>query len=420
MKKIKAEMWDKMQFLFRNYYNRMMHAALYYDEPLDTEKLKIAVKTLIDGIPVLHSEFIKNPLRPYWKVRDYAVTDVLIISDEDDDEKREKFLCDTLPYDGNVQMKILYTPYKGGCSLIVIVNHMCMDGGDLKNFLKLLFKLYASDNPSEVFIKSGSRAYDSVYTKFDENDRKKAKKLYKNISSVKDSHYFPLTPDREDDITRIVRRKIDKDRVSAIIAYGKRHDATVNDVMLAAYIRALYDIGNYPETDSVTVPCMVDLRRHIVNNAAETGFCNHTGFMQCTVNGKGKDFEETLSAVRSAMNKNKEDKFLGLYSLPLLDVAYKYFPQFLSELLIKKFYSNPLLGMSNVGLLKAEDFGAGDNLPVDGFMTGAIKYKPYMQFAMTTLNGEMTLSVQLRCNDDDVKIIERFFDYFEKEINRTI
>ena len=111
MKRIKAEMWDKMQFLFRNYYNRMMHAALYYDEPLDTEKLKLAVKTLVDGIPVLHSEFIKNPLRPYWEVRDFAVTDILIISDEDDDEKREKFLCDTLPYDGNVQMKILYTPY---------------------------------------------------------------------------------------------------------------------------------------------------------------------------------------------------------------------------------------------------------------------------------------------------------------------
>ena len=201
-----------------------------------------------------------------------------------------------------------------------------------------------------------------------------------------------------------------------MIAYGKRHNATVNDVMLAAYIRALYDVGNYPETDSVTVPCMVDLRRHIVNNAAETGFCNHTGFMQCTVNCKGKDFEETLSSVQAAMKKNKEDKFLGLYSLPLLDTAYKYFPQFLSEFLIKKFYSNPLLGMSNVGLIKAEDFLAGDARLVDGFMTGAIKYKPYMQFAMTTLNGEMTLSVQLRCNDDDVKIIERFFDYFEQEI----
>ena len=30
MKKVfKAEMWDKMQYLFRNYYDRMMHGVLY-------------------------------------------------------------------------------------------------------------------------------------------------------------------------------------------------------------------------------------------------------------------------------------------------------------------------------------------------------------------------------------------------------
>ena len=30
MKKVfKAEMWDKMQYLVRNYYDRMMHGVLY-------------------------------------------------------------------------------------------------------------------------------------------------------------------------------------------------------------------------------------------------------------------------------------------------------------------------------------------------------------------------------------------------------
>ena len=44
MKKIlKAEMWDKMQYLFRNYYDRMMHCALYYDGKVDADTLKRAL-----------------------------------------------------------------------------------------------------------------------------------------------------------------------------------------------------------------------------------------------------------------------------------------------------------------------------------------------------------------------------------------
>ena len=37
---IKAEMWDKMQYLFRNYYDRMVHCVQYYDGPIDVKVLK--------------------------------------------------------------------------------------------------------------------------------------------------------------------------------------------------------------------------------------------------------------------------------------------------------------------------------------------------------------------------------------------
>lgn len=37
---LKAEMWDRMQFLFRNYYDRMVHAKLTYEGSFDMEVLK--------------------------------------------------------------------------------------------------------------------------------------------------------------------------------------------------------------------------------------------------------------------------------------------------------------------------------------------------------------------------------------------
>ena len=60
--------------------------------------------------------------------------------------------------------------------------------------------------------------------------------------------------------------------------------------------------------------------------------------------------------------------------------------------------------------------GEGDKLtfgnakPVDGFMTGAVKYKPFMQLALTTLNDVVTMTIAIRGNDDDKKIVEKFFD----------
>ena len=88
MKKLlKAEMWDKMQYLFRNYYDRMMHCVLYYDGPVDEDALKRALAFQIDAAPVLHSRYRNNFIKPYWTVEDWAVDDAFSVTDTDDLEK---------------------------------------------------------------------------------------------------------------------------------------------------------------------------------------------------------------------------------------------------------------------------------------------------------------------------------------------
>ena len=39
-KRLKAQMWDKMQYLFRNYYDRMLHVRIDFDGMLDIAALK--------------------------------------------------------------------------------------------------------------------------------------------------------------------------------------------------------------------------------------------------------------------------------------------------------------------------------------------------------------------------------------------
>ena len=78
-----------------------------------------------------------------------------------------------------------------------------------------------------------------------------------------------------------------------------------------------------------------------------------------------------------------------------------------------KGYLNPLIGMSNIGILNPKLLSFTDAPLVDGFITGAVKYKPYMQLAITTLNGDATLTVAIRGNKEDAKIVEQFFDLIE-------
>ena len=142
--------------------------------------------------------------------------------------------------------------------------------------------------------------------------------------------------------------------------------------------------------------------------------------MQCSVDGVGATLNDTLIKVLRSVRKSKHDKFMGLYSLPLLKLAYTIFPYAISETGIKIGYLNPLIGMSNIGVLNPELLTMGDAVPVDGFMTGAVKYKPYMQLALASMNGELTMTIAIRGNDDDKILVEKFFSILMRNVRTFI
>ena len=180
--KITAELWDKMQYLFRNYYDRMVHAVLYYDGLIDIPTLKTVLVGTTEKVPVLHSSFHDSVIDPYWIVEPYTVEDILTVKEvlkENLEEEIENFVTACIPVESNVQFKMAVFNAEGKSTLCMIVNHMCFDGGDFKYFLKRLVANYNSaiGGTPKVEIKQGTRSYDQVYTKLDDEDKETAKKL---------------------------------------------------------------------------------------------------------------------------------------------------------------------------------------------------------------------------------------------------
>ena len=421
-RKLNAELWDKMHYLFRDFNDRMVHVELHYDFEIDIEALKTVLICFFEKAPVLHSSFKDNHVSPYWIVKPYTIEDVLTVAYPDDLEKAvDDFLTQYLPPDSDLQMKVAVFFKDGTSTLCVVENHMCMDGGDFKYFMKALcenYNAYVEKGISPIELREGTRSYEAVYEDFSKTEQRMARNLYKNVCA-KDEHKFPLTPDSIRDRSFIAKRKISAETFDKIRAAGKKHGATVNDMLLTAYFYSLYELAGYDPSDSVTISCAIDLRRHI-KDVSDEGLTNHTAFMQCNIPERGRDIFETLQYAVQSSQKFKHDKFMGLYGLPLLKLGYSILPHAASEEIIKIGYSNPLLAMSNIGILESDKLALQGHEPTDGFMTGAVKYKPYALLSVTSLRKELTISMCVRGNDEDRAVVERFFDIMEKSIGLLI
>ncbi len=97
-------------------------------------------------------------------------------------------------------------------------------------------------------------------------------------------------------------------------------------------------------------------------------------------------------------------------------LAFKLFPYSIAEMAIKIGYENPLIGMSNIGVISEEALVADGLKCVDAFITGATKFKPYIQLTTTTFKGETTLCIAEKCSDEDRRRINALLDDIVTEL----
>ena len=421
-RRLNAELWDKMHYLFRDFNDRMVHVELKFDFVPDIDALKTVLICAFEKAPVLHSRFVDNKVSTHWEIMPYRIEDVFSVSyPEDMDEAIGEFLTQYISPTEDIQMKVALFVKDGKSALCMIENHMCMDGGDLKYFLESFcnnYNRYLNEGISPINYRTGSRSYDDVYSGFSKTEAGVAQRLFKNINA-RDDHKFPLTADNIRDTSFIARKKFSEETLMKLKAKGKELGATINELLLSCYFYSIYELANYPVSDKMMISNAIDLRRHM-DSVADKGFTNHTSWMQCAVPERGRDIFETVKYVVLSSNKFKNDKFMGLYGLPLLNFGYNILPHAASEEIIKIGYSNPLMAMSNIGILKGEHFALDGKEPVDAFMSGAVKYKPFVLLTVTTYKNIITLSMCVRGNDDDKKTVDKFFSLMEKNINSII
>lgn len=417
-KTLPCEMYDKVNLMCRKYMDRMARFEVDYDFLVDEKAFKNVAICALESAPCLHSQVVKNPITPYWKVADYNVNEFVISKNVEDIEKaREDFFSREIPLNSNLQMNIGLFYHQGKTHILLMWNHMCMDGGGIKAFWSGFCKAYTDyveKGVSPLCFSIGSRKYTDVYKDMDKEKKKRAKMQFANISP-RDKHRFPFENDNIEENVVIVSRRIEKEYFQKALKYVKQQGATANDLLVAAYIDALKKVANFNNDESISVSCATDLRRHI-KDITSIGYTNHVSFSHCAVERIGENLKDTISIVSAKTKELKQDEFMGLHGLPLLNIGYKTMIYLQAEPVIKLFYRNPTLSVSNVGAIDTIAFSLAENKPIWAFAAGAAKNKPCTVMTALSMNGELCVSVCLRGNREDKELLEKFFTEYENNI----
>ena len=181
--------------------------------------------------------------------------------------------------------------------------------------------------------------------------------------------------------------------------------------MMTALLRVLFRRFG----DTASLPCAIDLRRFLPEHKA-AGACNLMSNLCCYVGPDlGDSFESTLFKVKKQMDVQKND--LGcIKNIVLLEKLFTGFPYKIAYDLLKKYFSNPPVAFTNIGILDKNRLVFGSTKMMDAYMTGSVKYIPNFQVSLTTFDNQATLCVNLYGTQNDRKIIIGFLDDLMREL----
>lgn len=410
MKKIPLEMYDKVNYMCRCYMDRTARGMFFYDGLPDTDKLRDVLECAFAKVPLLHSKVVDNHIAPYWLECDFSTEEILIVKQKDNLENAaDEFLNESVPLNSNIQfMSAVF--YNDNKSVFCMKwNHMIMDGGGIKQFLTDLYNVYNDYVKTGVLVdlfSNGARDYGKVYDDMPKDKAKRAKTQFFGTAK-KEKKTLPFTEKGTgQDKIYLIKYGMNAEIIEKARVVGKKYGATVNDILSAAYIDAFGKLTGIK--DSFTLSCAVDLRRYI-KNPEKLGYTNHVSFMSCTVGKIYDNISDTLKDVVKSNELNKKDEFLGLHGLSLLNIGYKSMIYAQAELIIKMFYSNANLSLSNVGRLDTSCYHFGDAKISDAYFFGAAKNKPCAAATAMTVDGKLRITMCINATEKDKQMLEKFF-----------
>jgi len=267
-------MWDQMQLFIRKVADQQVRAVIYFDGRIDEQIMRKAAKLSLRAEPVLGCRYVEGYFTARWErtpgAEEQAAFELLTTTHPEQDISR--FLMQAIDPFKSPQVQVLIVRASND-TLCVSMDHPVGDAAGLKDYLYLLSSIYKSlatnpDYQPESNVK-GSRSLWQVGGRL--TLAQKARVLRQSLARRKPVTDWQLPLQRADNGDKfILTRKLSPDRFRTIRKYAGDHKATINDVILAGFFRALQRTIHPSASTSMRAFVTVDLRRYIPSRRAES------------------------------------------------------------------------------------------------------------------------------------------------------
>ena len=406
---------ERQQYFFHAYNDNSVRFVLNYSGIIDSEAMKKTVKTIVNSVDILHGSFFTDAVNAYWRINE-NIDDIhyyhYIRCSGDPSETAYSLSLFPVFAEDKVQLRVWLVQSDSASSLVVVVSHLCADGGDSKYLLTKIIEGYnmvvTTGNCDALQVKNGSRAPEKLYSELD------AKEVLGLVGMVtkqvpKALSLYPFPTEGEGTV-QYLRKVIPADVMGAARKKAKEVGASANDLLVAALTQAYASLDAIDQTQPISVTSMMDLRRHCKDGESE-GLCNMSGSMPSYMeNGVQGSFEDTLKEVNAQLTAAKNDPYAGLAGMPMIHSVTRTFPVGLLLKTVGKMYEKASLGLTNLGNITCADYALGGIAPDSGFFGGPVKKKPGMQVAAMSFDGECVLAVCGQFTAEDATLLQSTLD----------
>lgn len=274
-------------------------AVVSFDGALDEQRLARAAWLLTIAEPVLGCSFDPDSKPPVWRrVEGIDPTGVLRVAPSEDPlADAELFMAEPFSICLGPQLQAALLRGHSGDTLVLKISHVAVDGGAVKEALYLLGSIYRrlAEEP-EWTPDPNLDGLREPYAKAGALEKLKAIGESK-IDTPPSDWRMPYGEGRGR--AGYVSATIEPEVFRSAIAVGKTYGATVNDILLTAYYRALWRLLDMPEGSRTPCQLSCELRKHLPPGT-KTGLSNISNMWTVSVSPReAEDFDGTLMRVMS-------------------------------------------------------------------------------------------------------------------------
>lgn len=417
---------DRMNYLLGLYSaDQQINAVLYFPVGLSKEILEQSVRITLQLQPVLNSRFVENDI-PYWEEHSSGTNSSICFFAEGNDQELEIMAIDFIKEPGDrIQGPMVQTILLRGTTtdmLVVKLSHLCSDGAGVKEYINLLGAIYTH------LSLGGSK--DQIIKEFGEGNESFRDQShvfkYAGISDVKSAYRpkqeqqaslwsFPSQPNKNKSPKMSVGR-LSREQTLCLTKWTKAQQATLNDVIMTAYFRALSHFTVYaePRTAEKMIGLTIDLRRYLPNYTTGA-ICNLSGMEMPVIKMEdGESFNQTLVRVKQSMDKIKGQN-PGLSSAAGMEILAGMKLSTVKEMYNQQYEQAVQMGMAlplmtNFGVIADEPIQFGEIQAEDGYMTSPIMYAPFFSMGASTYNGRLTFTIGYHAPETSKEKVDKFLE----------